>query len=179
LLSLINDILDLTKIEVSMMELFIQDVDINPMLDSVLSTAKVLVKDKPQVTIKTEIEAGLPVIKGDNRRIRQVLLNLINNAVKFTAEGSITVIANRQNDHIHLAVRDTGVGIAPEDQGLIFESFRQTSQGLIAGSGTGLGLAISKHLVESHGGKLWLESQVGQGSTFHFSIPLTVEQGVQ
>jgi signal transduction histidine kinase len=178
LLSLINDILDLTKIEVSMMELFIQDVDINAMLDSVLATAKVLVKDKPQITIKTEIESGLPVIKGDNRRIRQVLLNLINNAAKFTAEGSITVIANRQNDHIHLAVRDTGVGIAPEDQGLIFESFRQTSQGLIAGSGTGLGLAISKHLVESHGGKLWLESQVGQGSTFHFSIPLTVEQSV-
>ncbi len=176
LLSLINDILDLTKIEVHMMELFIQDVELNPMLDSVLSTARVLVKDKPEITIKTEIEPGLPVIKGDKRRIRQVLLNLINNAVKFTTEGSISIIARRQDHQIYLAVRDTGIGIAPEDQQLVFESFRQTNQGLIAGSGAGLGLAISKNLVESHGGTMRLESTVGQGSTFSFTLPVASEQ---
>ncbi len=176
LLSLINDILDLTKIEVHMMELFIQDVELNSMLDSVLSTARVLVKDKPEITIKTEIEPGLPVIKGDKRRIRQVLLNLINNAVKFTTEGSISIIARRQDHQIYLAVRDTGIGIAPEDQQLVFESFRQTNQGLIAGSGAGLGLAISKNLVESHGGTMRLESTVGQGSTFSFTLPVASEQ---
>jgi signal transduction histidine kinase len=180
LLSLINDILDLTKIEVHMMELFIQDVELNPMLDSVLSTAKVLVKDKPEITIKTDIERSLPVIKGDKRRIRQVLLNLIHNAIKFTSAGSISIIARRQNDQIYLAVSDTGVGIAPEDQQLVFESFRQTNHGLIAGTGAGLGLAISKNLVESHGGTMHLESTVGQGSTFSFTLPVITEQaGVQ
>jgi signal transduction histidine kinase len=181
LLSLINDILDLTKIEVHMMELFIQDVELNPMLDSVLSTAKVLVKDRPEVAIKTEIEPNLPVIKGDKRRIRQVLLNLINNAVKFTSEGSISIIARRQDNQIYLAVRDTGVGIAPEDQQLVFESFRQTNHGLIAGSGAGLGLAISKSLVESHAGTMHLDSTPGQGSTFSFTLPVKAAEqaGVQ
>ena len=176
LLSLINDILDLTKIEVHMMELFIQDVELNPMLDSVLSTARVLVKDKPEITIKTDIEPNLPMIKGDKRRIRQVLLNLLNNAVKFTTEGTISIIARRQDSQIYLAVRDTGSGIALEDQELVFESFRQTNQGLIAGSGAGLGLAISKNLVESHGGTMHLESVVGQGSTFSFMLPVVPEQ---
>jgi signal transduction histidine kinase len=170
LLSLINDILDVTKIEVGMMELFVQDVNINELIDSVMATARVLVKDKPQVQIVTDVEPNLPTIAGDRRRIRQILLNLIANAVKFTSQGSISITAKRQDGQIYFAVRDTGVGIAPEDQLEIFDSFRQAQPGLLASTGAGLGLAISKHLAELHGGTIWLESELGKGSTFHVTL---------
>lgn len=172
LLSLINDILDVTKIEVGMMELFIQDVDINALLESVMSTAKVLVKDKPTVEIILNAEPDLPVIVGDRRRIRQILLNLIANAVKFTNEGSITIGAKRANSHIQFTVKDTGFGIAPEDQATIFDSFKQAKPGMLASSGAGLGLAISKHLAELHGGTIWLESEIGKGTTFFVTIEI-------
>jgi signal transduction histidine kinase len=170
LLSLINDILDVTKIEVGMMELFVQDVNINELLASVMATAKVLVKDKPRVEIVTDVEPNLPTIAGDRRRIRQILLNLVANAVKFTSQGSISITARRQDGQLYFAVRDTGVGIAPEDQLDIFDSFRQAQPGLLASTGAGLGLAISKHLAELHGGTIWLESEVGKGSTFHVTL---------
>lgn len=171
LLGLINDILDLTKIEIGMIELLIEDVDVNEVLDGVLSTAKGLIKEKPRITLIAQVEADLPTLHADKRRIRQVFLNLISNAIKFTLEGSVTVAATREDGNIHFLVKDTGVGIASEDQTIIFESFRQAKAGLAEGTGTGLGLPITKRIVEEHHGRLWLESEVGVGTTFHVVLP--------
>src|SRR5579859_7725891 len=171
LLNLINDVLDITKIEVGMMELFIEDVDLKINLKSVLSVTKGLTKDKP-IQLITEIDNNLPIIQGDRRRIQQVFLNLISNAVKFTQQGSITVRAYAQNEEVHVSVTDTGIGIAPDKQHLVFESFRQINSGLSETPGTGLGMPISKHFVEAHGGQLWFESEVGVGTTFHVVLPI-------
>lgn len=172
LLTLINDILDIAKIEVGKMDLFIDDVDINTELKSVVSIGWGLVKDKP-IKLEIDVQENLPHISGDSRRLHQVFLNLLSNAVKFTPEGTITITAKCENEQILIAVHDTGVGVAPADQGLIFESFRQAESGLrLSSSGTGLGLPISKHFVEAHGGKLWLESELGKGSTFYITLPL-------
>ncbi len=171
LLSLINDVLDITKIEVGMLELFIEDVDLNAAIKSVVSTGKGLLRDRP-VQLITEIEGDLPKIRGDRRRLQQVFLNLISNAVKFTPQGEVTFRARREGEDILISVTDTGVGIAPHELDLVFESFRQAEHGKLASSGTGLGLPISKHFVEKHGGKLWVESQLGTGSTFFVSLPI-------
>ncbi len=172
LLSLINDILDLTKIEIGRMDLFVEKVDMNDLLESMMATTKGLTKDRPNIQIHHRFEADLPVIDGDKRRIRQVLLNLISNAVKFTPSGEIHISAQREDDTVHLIVRDTGIGISPEDQAVIFDSFRQGQQGLTAGSGTGLGLPISKLLVESHGGRLWIDSAANVGTRCHVILPI-------
>lgn len=172
LLSLINDVLDITKIEVGMMQLFIEDVDMNAVVQSVLSTAHGLMKDKPDVELVTHIDSDLPTLQGDKRRLRQILLNLLSNAVKFTPSGTITLSIRRDGDQIAIAVQDTGVGIAPDDQSLVFETFRQTRHGLAERSGTGLGLPISKHFAEAHGGRMWLESEVNVGSTFYVELPV-------
>ena len=175
LLSLINDILDITKIEVGMLELFIEDVDINQSLKAVVSTGKGLVKDKP-IELRVEVESNLPIISGDRRRLHQVFLNLLSNAVKFTPNGSVTLSAKREDDGVHIIVKDTGVGIAPKDHPKVFERFKQTESGLRSAGGTGLGLPISKHFVEAHGGKIWFESDLGQGSTFHVLLPMKGEK---
>lgn len=174
LLSLINDVLDITKIEVGMLELFIEDVDLNAAIRSVVSTGKGLLRDRP-VELITEIEKDLPMIRGDRRRLQQVFLNLISNAVKFTPQGSITFTATYHDDEILVSVKDTGVGIADHEKELVFESFRQAEQGRLATSGTGLGLPISQHFVEKHGGKIWLESETGKGSTFFVSLPIKTD----
>jgi signal transduction histidine kinase/ABC-type sugar transport system substrate-binding protein len=176
LLSLINDILDLTKIEAGMMELFVEEVDLNALMNDVLAMGQGLLLDKP-VRLVTDIQENLPLIIGDRRRIRQILLNLISNAVKFTTEGSITVTLHVDDNKAQFSVQDTGPGIAPEDQSLIFEPFRQTKHGLLQNSGTGLGLPICKHLAQAHGGELWVESQVDVGSTFYVTIPLSSAEG--
>jgi signal transduction histidine kinase len=171
LLSLINDILDLTKIESGMMELFIEDVDLTILAQELAN----LVEGLPRsgvIPFVCDIQSTLPIITGDRRRIQQILLNLVSNGIKFTNEGSVTLSMNYEDHMVHFMVRDTGPGIALEDQDLIFQSFRQTKQGLQRGSGTGLGLPISKRLAEVHGGKLWLESQIGAGSTFHIMLPV-------
>ena len=171
LLSLINDVLDISKIEAGMMNLFIEDVDINSVLRGTFSTTKGLVKNKPLELID-EIGDDLPHIAGDKRRIRQVFLNLVSNAVKFTPEGSITIEAGKKNGEIHIAVRDTGIGIAPEDQDEVFVAFKQAQHDLETLAGTGLGLPICKHFVEAHGGRLWFESELGVGSTFYVELPI-------
>lgn len=176
LLSLINDILDLTKIEVGMMELFIQDVDLNQQLESVLGTIKGLVKNKPDVTLTSEIEANLPILQGDKRRLRQVFLNLLSNAVKFTPKGTIELKTYTEDGQIIAYIKDSGIGIASEDLELVFESFRQAEKSLTATAGTGLGLPISKHFVEAHGGKIWLESTPNVGTTFYVALPIQVPQ---
>ena len=172
LLSLINDILDLTKIEVGMMELFIEDFDLNTTVRSVLDTAEGLTQDRPEILVTSAVQPDLPTMTGDRRRIKQILLNLVSNAIKFTRAGSVTIRAEALNGNIHLAVEDTGIGIAPKDQELIFESFRQTEAGIESSVGTGLGLAITRYLVEAHGGQIWVESALGQGSTFHVNVPV-------
>jgi signal transduction histidine kinase len=175
LLNLINDILDIAKIEVGKMELFIEQVDLNAELKGVMSTTSGLIQDKPVKLIR-DIQPDLPHIAGDSRRIHQVFLNLLSNAIKFTPTGAITVTACHKNGEIIVMVRDTGVGIAPEDQERVFESFQQAEHGVRLGrSGTGLGLPIAKHFVEAHGGRMWLESELGKGSTFYVALPVNAK----
>lgn len=171
LLNLINDVLDISKIESGALSLFIEsDINIADISQEVLTTGKSLLGDKP-VDIILEIEDNLPLIMGDARRIRQILLNIISNACKFTEQGTITVAINQQNDSIKLSVCDTGPGIAPEDYDAVFETFQQTETGIKSGKGTGLGMPICKRLVEAHHGKMWLESEPGKGTTFFVTLP--------
>jgi|GEM_PF-3374991 len=172
LLGLINDMLDLAKIEAGRMDLMKEDLNLADLVKSVLSTASGLVKEKP-VVLEQEVPLGLPLVKADRTRLRQVLLNLLSNAAKFTDEGSITVRVLSNIDRVVIQVLDTGIGIAPEHLDSLFEEFRQvqdTSDRQY--QGTGLGLAICKRLVELHGGQMWVESTVGQGSTFSFTLPI-------
>ncbi len=181
LLGLINDVLDLSKIEAGKMELAFDDVDLKMLITSVMSTAKGLLKDR-SVKLIQEIEPDLPLVQADNTRLRQILINLVSNASKFTDEGSITIrgyTASRHNRPVVIvSVIDTGIGIAPEDQHKLFESFSQIdSSATRQAGGTGLGLAISRSLIELHGGEIWVESELGKGSTFSFSLPLPYDAG--
>jgi signal transduction histidine kinase len=172
LLSLINDVLDITKIESKMLNLFIEpEVNVREELDTVMATAESLLAGKP-VRLIRDVSPDLPSIVGDKRRIRQILLNLVSNACKFTEDGSVTISAHVQDNMLQMFVTDSGPGIAPDDHDLIFESFRQTRAGLSQGGGTGLGLAIARRLAEAHGGRLWLESVPGSGATFYVTLPV-------
>jgi signal transduction histidine kinase len=174
---LINDILDLNKIIAGKLSLFIEeDIDLYPEIQTAVEMGEALVKDKPVVFVQ-EIDAGLPFVRGDRRRIRQVLINLVSNAAKFTDDGRITFTAKRFDDHILFGVCDTGPGVPAEMQAAIFEPFVQTEIGSKHAQGTGLGLPISKSLVEAHGGRIWVESEVGQGSAFYATLPLENNQG--
>jgi signal transduction histidine kinase len=171
LLSLINDVLDITKIESDMMQLFIEnDVDLREELQSIVATAETLLAGK-SIELIHDIDDDLPRMVGDKRRIRQILLNLVSNACKFTEQGSVTISAKNRGEEILFAIIDTGPGIAPEDIELIFEPFQQTEHGIKHTGGTGLGLPISKKLTEAHGGRLWVETEVGEGSTFYVVLP--------
>jgi signal transduction histidine kinase/HAMP domain-containing protein len=171
LLSLINDVLDISKIQSGHLKLFVErDVDLYVELATAIEMAKPLINEKPIQMIE-DIDDNLPIIAGDKRRIRQVFLNLLTNAIKFTPEGSITVSAKCQVDHVTFAVIDTGPGIKKDAQSVIFEPFVQTADGIKLEQGTGLGLSISYSLAQSHGGDLWVESEPGQGATFYFTLP--------
>ncbi len=172
LLSLINDLLDISKIEAGQLKLFVED-DINLERDfaAVTDVARSLLADKP-VELVTRIDPNLPLMTGDRRRIRQIMLNLVGNACKFTEQGSITISLKRDGDEIVFSVKDTGPGIAPEDHEFIFQTFRQTDHGVKQG-GTGLGLPISRRLAEIHGGSLILESTPGSGALFTVRLPIT------
>ncbi|HLY29247.1 MAG TPA: GAF domain-containing sensor histidine kinase [Aggregatilineales bacterium] len=171
LLSLINDVLDMTKIQSGMMRLFVEsDVDLKQEIAAVVAGTEPLLKGK-SVKFVQDIDANLPIIVGDRRRIRQILLNLLSNACKFTDEGTVTLSVKSLKDGVLFAVSDTGPGIAPEDIGIIFEPFRQTATGIQHAGGTGLGLPISQKLAEAHGGKLWVESAPGNGAVFYVTLP--------
>ncbi|MCL4254849.1 MAG: ATP-binding protein, partial [Anaerolineae bacterium] len=114
----------------------------------------------------------LPLIRGDKQRIFQILLNILSNACKFIWEGEIHVRAYREKDEILISIADTGPGIAPEDQAMVFEPFKQTQTGLRQGGGTGLGMPIAKNLAEAHHGRIWLESVYGKGTTFYVALPV-------
>lgn len=172
LLNLINDVLDISKIEAGSLRLFVEaDVDLLPEAQAVADTGRILLKDKA-VELKLEVAPDIPKIIADKRRIRQILLNLVSNACKFTDTGTVVVTLSAKDDEVLVSVKDTGTGIAPEDFEAVFEAFRQTRTGLHHGTGTGLGLTISRRLAEAHGGRLWLESEIGVGSTFYVALPV-------
>lgn len=177
LLSLINDILDLAKIEAGKMELAFDEVNMTDVTTSVLSTMSGLVKDKP-INLKREIEPDLPTVRADAIRVRQIMINLLSNAAKFTDEGDIVIgvgikPAPNGRMEVQVSVTDTGPGISQEDQAKLFQAFSQVDDSPTRKTGgTGLGLSICQHLINMHGGRIWVESEVGKGSTFSFSLPL-------
>jgi len=177
LLGLINDILDLSKIEAGKMELAFEEVNISEVVNSVMSTATGLVKDKPIKLLKA-VPEDLPTANADAIRVRQVLLNLISNAAKFTDEGSVTVDAQVQPGpaglpEILVRVTDTGLGISEQDQTKLFQAFSQVDDSPTRKTGgSGLGLSISQRLIHLHGGEIGIKSGLGQGSTFYFTLPI-------
>ncbi len=172
LLSLINDLLDISKIEAGELKLFVEDdINLKKEFDSITSVASTLIGDKP-VQIITEIDDNLPPMLGDRRRIRQIMLNLVSNASKFTSEGSIRISLKQDQQQIVFTVEDTGIGIAPKDHELIFQTFTQTTEAIKQGGGTGLGLPISRRLAEIHQGSLTVQSELGRGATFVVRMPL-------
>jgi len=174
LLSLINDILDLSKIEAGRMELAPSPFN----LAAALSNAMTLVRERAQqhgIALDLQVDPTLGEITADERKFKQIVVNLLSNAVKFTPDGGRIDVAARQDEgHVIIAVHDTGIGIAAQDQAAVFEEFRQVGRDYTnKQEGTGLGLALTKRFVELHGGRIWLESEPGKGSTFTFAIPLT------
>ena len=176
LLSLINDILDLSKVEAGRLELELGRFHLPTALDNALT----LVRERATrhgITLTQTVDEGVGDIVADERKVKQILLNLLSNAVKFTPEGGrVGLTATAADGVITIAVSDTGIGIAPEDQAAIFEEFRQVGRDdARTQEGTGLGLTLAKKFVELHGGRIWVQSQVGQGSTFSFTLPVRLD----
>jgi signal transduction histidine kinase len=179
LLGLINDVLDLSKIEAGQLVLELSDYCIQDIAQTVRSTLEPLAADK-KLAFKVELAPNLPSGQGDGRRLTQVLINLVGNAIKFTDAGEVSIKAEAHNGSFHVSVRDTGPGISAADQAKLFQEFQQADNAITKKKGgTGLGLAISKRIVEMHGGRIWVESRPGQGSTFTFTLPVIVERQVE
>jgi len=173
LLSLINDILDLSKIEAGRMELELSEFH----LPSALQNAMTLVRERAQthgIALKLRVDRRLGDIRADERKVKQIVLNLLSNAVKFTPDkGRVDVDARMNGGAVKVSVKDTGVGIKQNDHAAVFEEFRQVGRDYATKKeGTGLGLALTRRFVELHGGKIWLKSEPGKGSTFTFTLPL-------
>ena len=173
LLELINEILDLSKVEAGQMEL-----DLDPVsLADLIEHGVAMVRERAarhEISLERDVDPMLGTAQGDERKLKQVILNLLSNAVKFTPDGgSVTLEARRVGDEAQVSVRDTGIGIAEEEQDRIFEAFQRGGRAARTSTeGTGLGLTLSKRIVDLHGGRLWMESELGVGSTFSFAIPL-------
>jgi GAF domain-containing protein len=179
LLGLINDVLDLSKIEAGQLVLELADYSVQDIAQTVRSTLEPLAADK-KLAFKVEVAPQLPSGCGDGRRLTQVLINLVGNAIKFTDTGEVAIKAEANNGSFHVSVRDTGPGISAADQAKLFQEFQQADNAITRKKGgTGLGLAISKRIIEMHGGRIWVESQPGQGSTFAFTLPVVVERQVE
>jgi signal transduction histidine kinase/putative methionine-R-sulfoxide reductase with GAF domain len=179
LLGLINDVLDLSKIEAGQLVLALTDYSFRNVVQTVFSAVEPLASEK-KLAFKVEVAPDMPTGHGDERRLTQVLLNLVGNAIKFTDVGEVVIKASQTDGSFNVAVCDTGPGISASDQAKLFQEFQQADNSITRKKGgTGLGLAISKRIVEMHGGKIWLESTVGRGSTFLFTIPVTAEQPPQ
>src|SRR5262249_50297055 len=163
------------KIESGQFTLNMAEYAIESVVETVRSAAESLAQSK-RLTLKTEVAKSLPIGLGDEQRLTQVLLNLVGNAIKFTDTGEVRVTADAVNGHFNISVTDTGPGIPAEHQALIFERFHQVdSSNTKAKGGTGLGLAIAKQIVEMHGGRIWVESVLGKGSTFRMELPTRAE----
>ena len=179
LLGLINDVLDLSKIEAGQLVLDLSDYSLEDIAQTVRSTLEPLATDK-KLAFKVEVAPKLPAGHGDGRRLTQVLINLVGNAIKFTDAGEVVIKAGAKDGSFQLSVRDTGPGISAADQAKLFQEFQQADNAITRKKGgTGLGLAISKRIVEMHGGKIWVESKVGEGATFSFTVPVRAVQQVQ
>jgi signal transduction histidine kinase len=176
LLGLINDVLDLSKIEAGQLVLSADYYSMKNVIEMVVSATESLAAAK-KLRLNTEVSDDMPLGRGDERRIAQVLLNLVSNAIKFTDSGKVCIAAQVANDCFFVAVADTGPGIPDAEQGRLFREFHQVdSSNTKRKGGTGLGLAIAKRIVELHGGRIWVESQLGKGSTFHFELPIRAKQ---
>jgi signal transduction histidine kinase len=174
LLSLINDILDLSKVEAGRMELELASFNVPMAIDNALT----LIRERAArhgLTLDQTLDPEVAEIEADERKFKQVMLNLLSNAVKFTPEGGkITVAARAVDGMLEVSVTDTGIGIAPQDCEAVFEEFRQVGTHAEGkAQGTGLGLALTRRFIELHGGRIWLTSTLGQGSTFAFTLPIT------
>ena len=176
LLGLINDVLDLSKIEAGQLTLSLGNYSMGEVVQAVVSAVESLASEK-KLALKATVPADLPPGRGDERRLTQVLLNLTGNAIKFTDEGEVSIQARASDGAFVVSVSDTGPGISEADQQTIFEEFQQAdSSSTRKKGGTGLGLSISRRIVELHGGRLWVESTPGRGSTFSFTLPVQVER---
>ncbi len=173
LLTIISDILDLSKIEAGKVELRLKRTSIASVIESMKSAMTAMLASKNQ-TLEITVDEAIPPFPVDRDRIEQVLLNLLSNATKFTADGGIIKIkATRNDEWCEIAVIDNGIGIRKEDQEKIFQAFCQIDDPLVKGKGgSGLGLTIAKQIVEQHGGRIWMESEYGKGSRFTFTLPL-------
>jgi signal transduction histidine kinase len=178
LLGLINDVLDLSKIEAGQLTLSLSDYSFQDAVQSVVSSVESLAKEKG-LRLAVNVASKLPVGRGDERRIVQVLLNLVGNAIKFTEAGEVGIHVKKSGDSFLVAVSDTGPGIPESQYQKIFEEFQQVdSSSTRTKGGTGLGLAIARRIIEMHGGSIWVESTVGKGSTFTFKLPVRIETQV-
>jgi signal transduction histidine kinase len=175
LLGLINTVLDIAKIESGQFTLNMSEYAIESVIETVRVATESLAQNR-RLALKTEVAKSLPIGLGDEQRLTQVLLNLVGNAIKFTDTGEVRVTAKAVNGHFNVSVTDTGPGIPEEHQARIFEQFHQVdSSNTKAKGGTGLGLAIAKQIVEMHGGRIWVESTLGKGSTFQMELPARAE----
>jgi signal transduction histidine kinase len=176
LLGLINDVLDLSKIEAGQLTLSLADYSLKNVIQTVFSAVEPLASEK-QIALRIDVAPELPQGHGDERRLTQVLLNLVGNAIKFTDIGEVSIKGSSANGSFNVAVRDSGPGISEADQAKLFQEFQQADNSITRKKGgTGLGLAISRRIIEMHGGRIWVESSPGNGSTFAFTLPVTVEE---
>ncbi len=172
LLTLINSILDIAKIESGKMEMHYEEIDLVGLIENVYSISRALIKDK-ELALQVDIVADIPKLVADETKLRQILLNLMSNAIKFTEAGSVVTKIVMDDGHFLFEVRDTGIGIREEDMDKVFEKFRQIDGSLTREKGgTGLGMALVKELVQIHGGKIWIKSEVGHGTSFFFTLPV-------
>ena len=173
LLGLITNILDYSHIEVGKLEIRPELFDLHKLIEESVSMMQSLVYGR-DLSIRTVFSPDLPPISGDPQRVKQILQNLLSNAIKFTEKGEIAVAVRPEKDHVEISVRDTGKGVPPEEKDRIFEEFVQLSSPVNSRDrGVGLGLTICKNLVQAHGGRIWVESEAGKGSTFRFTLPLS------
>jgi signal transduction histidine kinase len=178
LLGLINDVLDLSKIEAGQLTLMLADYSMKEVVEAVVASVEALAAEK-KLRVVVDMAPDLPVGRGDQRRLAQVLLNLVGNAIKFSERGQIAIRVGAAAELFTVAVSDSGPGIAIADQERIFEEFQQADTSTTRPKGgTGLGLAIARRIVSMHGGRIWVESVIGEGATFRFTIPVRVEQQV-
>jgi PAS domain S-box-containing protein len=174
LLTLINDILDLSKIEAGKITLNIEKIPLRATVEETITLLKEKAM-KHNIIIKKEFGSGLDFIEADRQRVKQILFNLLTNAIKFSKEegGTVTITSKKIDEKVQISVSDTGIGIKPENMGKLFHKFEQLDKGISQKyGGTGLGLSITKQLVELHGGRIWAESKYGDGTTFIFQLPL-------
>ncbi|MBL8162048.1 MAG: GAF domain-containing protein [Anaerolineae bacterium] len=178
LLSIINDVLDLAKIEAGQMHMDRREADVATVIEDVVSTVQILIKDKPDLVLEVHVPENLPTVYGDMLRMKQMMMNLVNNAIKFTESGSVRIEAAPHNGHeVAIRVTDTGIGMSEREVAELFQQFHQVdgSPTRRAG-GTGLGLVITRHLIHMHEGEIYVESEKGVGSSFWFTLPIFAER---